>query len=136
MEEETLEARNGLIGRVVDFIRGRHNDEESAIDGFTPRSMSHPRQDYLTRVMIRKEITRFEDAMAAANSLKQGELQVLNLSKCDPVFREKVINFMCGVNFALSGNWEEIGENIIMIVPGTTHLDVAPGSITSPAYSN
>jgi FtsZ-interacting cell division protein YlmF len=43
---------------------------------------------------------------------------------------------MCGVNFALEGSWEEIGDNIYLVVPATTFVEVAPPTARSNSYRN
>jgi len=84
------------------------------------------RQNYRYTVTVRRQITSFDDAMAAANGLKRGEQQILNLTGTDTATRQKIVDFMCGVNFAQEGTWEEIGDGIYLIVPSNAYVEVAP----------
>lgn len=79
-------------------------------------------------VTIRKGITTFDDALAAANGLKAGHQQVLNLTGADENVKRKIVDFIAGVNYAQDGTWEEIGKDIYMIVPKDGYVEVAPAS--------
>ncbi len=87
-------------------------------------------------VTVRRQIVSFEDAMAAANGLKNGEQQILNLASTEPALRQKIVDFMCGVNYAQEGTWEEIGENIFLVVPANTYIEVAPATPRMNAARN
>src|SRR5204862_6733449 len=79
------------------------------------------RPNYRYTVTVRPQITSFDDALAAANGLKRGDQQILNLSGTDPQTRQKIVDFMSGVNYAQEGSWEEIGENVYLIVPSNAY---------------
>jgi cell division inhibitor SepF len=81
---------------------------------------------YQQTVTVRRHLMNFEDAMAAANGLRSGEQQLLNLCATEPTTRQKIVDFMCGVNYAQDGTWEEVGENIYLIVPSHTYVEVIP----------
>jgi cell division inhibitor SepF len=68
--------------------------------------------------------------------LKRGEQQILNLAGTDPAIRQKIVDFMCGVNFAQEGTWEELGENIYMVVPASAYVEVAPATPRMNAIKN
>ena len=74
--------------------------------------------------------------MAAANGLKCGEQQILNLSSTESALRQKIVDFMCGVNYAQEGTWEEIGDNIFLVVPGNAYVEVAPATPRMNAVKN
>lgn len=93
-------------------------------------------KEYTCTVTIRRQITSFDDAMAAANGLKRRELQIMNLSATDPMVRQKIVDFMCGVNFAEGGSWEEVGENVYMIVPSNAYVENAPPTPRMHARNN
>ena len=57
-----------------------------------------------------------------------GESQVLNLSMTAPDLREKIKDFMCGVNYSAEGTWAELGENVYLLSPSKTYVEVAPAS--------
>ena len=74
--------------------------------------------------------------MAAANGLKRGEQQILNLSGTDAVTRQKIVDFMCGVNYAQEGTWEEVGDGVYLIVPSNAYVEVAPPTPRMNAMRN
>lgn len=87
-------------------------------------------------ITVRKQILSFQDAVACADGLKRGEQQILNLNATDPVLREKIKDFMCGVNYAQEGSWEEIGENVYLLAPAQAYVEVAPASPRMTAMRN
>jgi cell division inhibitor SepF len=133
MEEMVIQDKPGFFGRIVGmFSRTEEYEviEEEAAPMATDRvgamASAQLRQNYRYTVTVRRQITSFDDAMAAANGLKRGEQQILNLSATDAVTRQKIVDFMCGVNFAQEGTWEEVGENVYLIVPSNAYVEVAP----------
>ena len=77
---------------------------------------------------VRRQVVSFQDAVVAADGLKRGETQILNLSMATSDLREKIKDFMCGVNYSAEGSWEELGEHIYLLAPSTAYIDVAPAS--------
>lgn len=74
--------------------------------------------------------------MSAANGLKCGEQQILNLASTETALRQKIVDFMCGVNYAQEGTWEEVGENIYLVVPANAYVEVAPATPRMQASKN
>ena len=137
MEDSVLQDRPGLFSRVAGlFARTEVYEEEVDL---TPSKVPSPLQyksSYRYTVTVRRQITAFEDAMAAANGLKSGDQQILNLAGTEPQLRQKIVDFMCGVNFAQEGTWEEIGEHIYMVVPASSHVEVVPATPRGSALKN
>lgn len=129
MEELTIQDKPGFVRKIANIFT-RVDEGEELESGVADRS--HPslqiRQQYRYTVTVRRQITAFDDAMAAANGLKRGEQQILNLNATDVATRQKIVDFMCGVNFSQEGTWEEIGENIYLIVPSNAYVEVAPAT--------
>ncbi|HLK14931.1 MAG TPA: cell division protein SepF [Fimbriimonadaceae bacterium] len=103
--------------------------EDADADEFTPSDSVHAltvHRAHRYLVTVRRGITTFDDAMEAAHGLKRGEQQILNLSTTDPTLRQKIVDFMSGVNFAQEGTWEEVGEHIYVVAPATAFVEVAP----------
>ena len=128
--EETLAPENpGLVTKFVKlFHRENALDEETEYAPVDTNPAVTTRPSYRYTVTIRKQIVSFEDAMAAANGLKRGEQQILNLCNTDLVTRQKIVDFMSGVNYAQEGTWEEIGENVYLVAPAHAFVEVAPAS--------
>jgi cell division inhibitor SepF len=85
---------------------------------------------------VRRHVIAFDDALAAADGLKRGEMQVLNLTSADPTLREKIKDFLSGVNYAQEGTWEEVGEHIYLLAPEGTHVECSPPSPGGVARQN
>lgn len=142
MEELELQDKPGLFGRIRDlFVREEELDEpEIATPVASEKKAVVRRMDvrdmYKYHVQIRRQIMSFDDALAAAQGLKNGEQQVLNLAMTEPTLREKIKDFMCGVNFAEEGTWEEVGDHIYIIVPSNVFVEVTPPSARNLADRN
>lgn len=138
MEEMELQDKPGLFGKLAGIFT--REDEEDEVED-TRDSRRHTRAPenraiYKYQVTVRRQIVSFEDALAAAQGLKRGEQQLLNLTLTEPSLREKIKDFMCGVNFSQEGTWEEVGENIYLVVPANVFVEVAPASPRQIANRN
>jgi cell division inhibitor SepF len=138
MEEMVLQDKPGLFTRIAGiFTRpDEYEEDEMPVAEGNNKSALTLRSAYRYTVTVRRQIVSFDDAMAAANGLKRGEQQILNLSATDPAIRQKIVDFMCGVNFAQEGTWEEIGENVYLIVPANAYVEVAPATPRITALKN
>ena len=134
MEELELQDKPGLFTRLAGMFT-RAEDEEIEETEEKNRSFEL-RTAYKYHVTVRRQIVSFDDALAAANGFKRGEQQILNLSGTEPTLRQKIVDFMCGVNFAQEGSWEEIGENIYLVVPANVFVEVASASPRANAIRN
>ncbi|MGV3614929.1 MAG: cell division protein SepF [Fimbriimonas sp.] len=142
MDEVAIQDRPGIFSRLAGmFTRTEEfiEEEEPVVTNdrnTTTAGGMRLRQDYRYTVTVRRQITSFDDAMAAANGLKRGEQQILNLSATDAVTRQKIVDFMCGVNFAQEGTWEEVGEHVYLIVPSNAYVELAPPTPRMNARNN
>lgn len=139
MEELELQEKPGIFSRIGNmFVRDREQDEEE--EAVPARKSERPGMNLQKAarytVTVRRQIVAFEDAMAAAEGLKRGEQQILNLSGTEPAVRQKIVDFMCGVNYAQEGTWEEVGENVYLIVPSFAYVEVAPATPRMAAIRN
>jgi len=126
--EETME-RITVVDRIRDFFN-REDVEEFDTDHVPTRTNNSLKLQVAHRyhVTVRSQIVSFQDAVAAADGLKRGEQQLLNLSKCPEELREKIKDFMCGVNYNAEGAWEEVAENVYILAPASAYVEVAPAS--------
>lgn len=132
-EEEAAKA--GFFTRFATmFARERDVDDEDETS-VVPQSPRYS-QSYRYQITVRRQIVSFQDAIAAADGLKRGEQQVLNLSSADHAVREKIKDFMCGVNYSQEGTWEELGENIYLLAPACALVEVAPATPRMTAAKN
>lgn len=79
-------------------------------------------------VHIRKDLHSIEDAKLAADGLKEGKQQIINLSSTPPGTRERIVDFLNGVIFALEGSAERVSEHVFVYAPPQAILD-SPTSI-------
>jgi len=138
MEEIDGQERPGLFGKLAGIFT-REDEEEETVEAREPKRMARAadvRTVYKYHVTIRRQIASFEDALTAAQGLKRGEQQILNLTQTEPSLREKIKDFMCGVNFSQEGTWEEVGDNIYLVVPANVFVEVAPASPRQMAGRN
>jgi len=131
MEELELQDRPGFMSRIAGMFSGR-SEESVEVEG----PARPTRQHYAYHVTVRKDIVTLEDARMAANGIMRGEQQIVNLSHTESGLRQRIVDFLSGVNFALEGNWEEVGDHIYLIAPPIANVETAPATPTSNSYRN
>lgn len=138
MEELELQEKPGLFSRLTNLFGHREEAEEMDVD--TPDHNSGSayqlKSAYRYHVTVRQHISNFEEAYAAANGLKRGEQQIVNLANTEPVLRQKIVDFMSGVAFAQDANWEQIGEHIYLVAPASAFVEVASVTPKSGLFRN
>lgn len=134
MEEFELQEKPGFFSRIASVFSRGESDEDDLMDGDGQPQAYALRSSYRYHVSIRREILSFDDAYAAANGLKRGEQQILNLTLTEPSLRQKIVDFMSGVSFAQDANWEEIGEHIYLVCPASAYVEVASGMPRSSVF--
>ncbi|MFN7172173.1 MAG: cell division protein SepF [Fimbriimonadaceae bacterium] len=137
--EHEEEDRPGFFSRLAARLRGREfeeyeEDEESTTTSYRPRLA--PMRDPRARVTIRRSVNSFDEAYAAASDFREGEIQIINLTGTDARLRQKIVDFLSGVNFSLDGSWEELGEDIYILAPSHTMVEASPSSARGYATRN
>lgn len=61
----------------------------------------------------------FEDVQRAADRLKRGEAQIINLESTPADMAERLIDFLNGVTYALDGCVEKVAEGAYLFTPAT-----------------
>lgn len=134
MEELELESgRPGPIARLFGMFT--RDDEEGEMMSSSSRDYQ-PRMVYKSQVSLRRQIMHFEEAYAAAQGLKRGELQVVNLVGTEPGLRQKIVDFLSGVVFSQDGTMEEVGDNIYLLVPSDVFVDTTPVNTRTASFRN
>lgn len=67
--------------------------------------------------MVLFEPRSYGEAEAVGGRLKEGRAVVVNLHKLDREYAQRTIDFLSGVVFALDGNIQKIGQNVILCYP-------------------
>jgi cell division inhibitor SepF len=127
--------RRSFWTRCKDMIVGveEPDEEETPAGPSTPASSKQAQPLRLQmakggRVAVRLNAQVFEDAKVAADGLKGGEQQIVNLEKATPQMAERIIDFLNGVCYALDGTVERVGERVYMFVPANIVVDVDQGA--------
>jgi cell division inhibitor SepF len=151
-EEEYVEEGTTLGARLKDWF-GRfrdHDDEEDAEYDMEAETVSHEETRRATSTTfstapnmrvsrVREQAIHvlsaatFADIQKAADGIKQGIPQVVNLEKADAVMAERLKDFMNGVTYALDGYVERISEKSYLFTPRTVEIktEPTPGNMTS-----
>jgi cell division inhibitor SepF len=135
MHDEEYE-RPGILSRAKKFFWGEedldefeeeitHHDNEAQ----APRRQQHLRIHNLrtSRVNVRRNAQVYEDAKAAADGLKSGQQQIVNLERATPQMTERIIDFLNGACYALDGTVERVGDKVVMFVPANVIVDIDEG---------
>jgi|SRR5581483_2528676 FtsZ-interacting cell division protein YlmF len=135
MEELREVERRGIFSRLFGPRRIEEYDEfgEEGPDFLKTRSHSPAKSYHIT---VRRQVVSFADAITTADGLKKGEQQILNLCGCDAQVREKIKDFLAGVNYAQEGTWEELGEHVYLLAPSTAFVETAPPTPRMAAQQN
>ncbi|MCW5947820.1 MAG: cell division protein SepF [Fimbriimonadales bacterium] len=130
MEELEVAQRPGLFEKLFDRFRSNDIDEEEAdaVVAANPGRIYH--------ITVRRQVVTFADAVAAADGLKRSEQQILNLCSADSQLREKIKDFLAGVNYAQEGTWEELGEHVYLLAPSNARVETAPATPRIAANQN
>jgi len=76
----------------------------------------------VSHVSIRLPAT-FEDARLAADGLKEGRQQIINLEKTPQEMAERIIDFLNGVTYALNGFVEKVGDRVYLFAPSNVVIE-------------
>ena len=129
---EDYEPKKGFISRALHGLFGTEEAEEeeemdiAATPGKAqPTLRMHSARGH--RVSVRRNAQVFEDAKLAADGLKGGEHQIVNLERATPQMAERIIDFLNGVCYALDGTVERVGEKVYMFVPANVAVEIDEG---------
>lgn len=78
----------------------------------------------VSKVSVWLSVKSFTNAKDAADGLKQGRQEIINLEKASPEVCGRVIDFLSGVTYALDGTVEKIGERVYLFTPANVVVDV------------
>lgn len=78
----------------------------------------------VSKVSVWLSVKSFNNAKDAADGLKQGRQEIVNLEKASPEICGRVIDFLSGVTYALDGTVEKVGERVYLFTPANVVVDV------------
>jgi len=135
--QEEYEPSKGLFTRVRERLFGIEEDEaedEEAALAAEPRRRAAIRLESTRgiRVAVRLNASVFNDARVAADGLKSGQQQIVNLERAPSPMAERIIDFLSGVTYALDGSVERIGEKVYLFAPANVQIEMDGGSEPPP----
>ncbi|MGC8667116.1 MAG: cell division protein SepF [Chthonomonadales bacterium] len=124
--------RRSLWSRFHDRLFGIEDGEEEEHDAEEDGNRRHStiRLDTARahRVAIRLNASVFNDARIAADGLKNGQQQIVNLEKAAPQMAERIIDFLSGVTYALDGTVDRVGEKVYLFAPANVEVELDAGT--------
>jgi cell division inhibitor SepF len=101
--------------------------------GVTPLRIEQTRRTHIT---VRRAVHSFDDARRAADGLKEGQQQIVNLEQTPVEMAERITDFLNGATYALEGSVEKIGEQVYLFTPNSVTIDVEdkPATATRSAF--
>jgi cell division inhibitor SepF len=130
--EEQYEDRPSMWARLRTLV-GLNREEEDAEALPAHTTDARYRRFHAYHVCIRKEIHSIEDARVAADGLKEGVQQIVNLASTPQGVRERVIDFLNGVVYAIEGSVERVSEHVFVYAPPQAILDAPNATRTERA---
>jgi len=80
-------------------------------------------------VTVRRAVYSFDDARRAADGLKSGQQQIVNLEQTPTEMTERIVDFLNGATYAIDGAVEKIGDQVYLFTPSTVTIDIEERSI-------
>jgi len=112
----------------------------------TSTTQSGPSKSVSAISEIRVEEPRiYEDSLNIAMYLREGKPVIVNLKYLDSESGKRLVDFVCGTAYALSGHMLKIGETIFLFTPATiaisesldkTNLGANLSDMTQSSYKN
>jgi cell division inhibitor SepF len=82
-------------------------------------------------VTVRRAVYSLDDARRAADGLKAGQQQIVNLEQTPPDVMDRIVHFLHGATYAIDGSVEKIGDQVYLFTPSTVTIDIEERSIPS-----
>jgi len=127
-QEEYDDQPRGFWSRLKDkFCWGDYEDDDEFIDEpESPKKQSVLRvqQARMHYVSVWRTLLSMDNARQAADGLKEGHQQIVNLEKASPELRDRIKDFLNGVTYALDGYVEKVGESVYLYTPRNYCIEV------------
>lgn len=98
-----------------------NEDEDSAKRKKSANIFSLHSQKNMRVVVCEPKV--FEDCQSITDNLKNRRPVIVNLERVDKDLSKRVVDFICGATYALSGHTQKVGNNIFLFVP--SNMDIA-----------
>lgn len=120
--EEQYEDRPGMWARLCSLV-GLNREQEEGDTLPANATDARYRRFHAYHICIRKELHSLEDARVAADGLKEGVQQIINLAATPQGVRERIIDFLNGVVYAIEGSVERVSEHVFVYAPPQAIID-------------
>ena len=143
--EDFEDQPKGLWSRLKERVGwGDYDDEEEyeiVPDPNDPRRTTlRVHQTRINHVSVWLTVQSFDNAQQAADGLKLGHQQIVNLEKAAPEICTRVVDFLSGVIYALNGFVEKVGDKVYLFTPANYCIEVENGDkgrrVQSPFHEN
>jgi cell division inhibitor SepF len=78
----------------------------------------------VSKVSVWMSVTSFDHAKQAADGLKEGHQQIVNLENASPEISRRIIDFLYGVIYAMDGFVEKVGDKVYLFTPANYKIDI------------
>lgn len=121
--------RRGIWARIkegfgVSEVEDEYDEIDDGIDGSRRRPVTLRLQSAKVNHVAVRQPQSFDDARVAADGLKEGRQQIVNLEKTGQEMSERITDFLNGVTYALNGFVEKVGDRVYLFAPSNTVIDV------------
>lgn len=103
---------------------GDYEDEELIDDYGGSRRPITLRPTRIHHISVWKTINSVEQARSAADGLKAGHQQIVNLENATSDICGRVIDFLSGVTYALDGYVEKVGDRVYLFTPANCEVEI------------
>lgn len=126
LDDYEEEEPRSLWSRIKDrFGVGEFEESEELYDeagGRLRPAMFRPTR--IHHISVWMTISSVDQAQAAADGLKSGRQQIVNLENASPEICGRVIDFLNGVTYALDGYVEKVGDRVYLFTPANCEIEI------------
>ncbi len=109
----------GAIQRLMGFLGFDDDAEEEPLEEGEERRRAPILRLHTARQLeiVVLQPRTFDDARTAAEYLKGRRPIVVNLREADREVAQRIVDFLCGVDYALDGHLQRVAEDIFLFTP-------------------
>jgi cell division inhibitor SepF len=123
----------GAMARLLQFLGFEEEPEEEEELAEEPGRRKAPVLSLHTHRQLEivvLEPKNLEEARDAADCLKHRRPVIVNLREAERDVARRIVDFLCGVDYALDGHVQQVGEEIFLFAP--SHVAItAPSAATA-----
>ncbi|MEW6698299.1 MAG: cell division protein SepF [Bacillota bacterium] len=122
----------GMFDKILGFIGFEETEEQAKEESEKNENLQQVKRKNAPVVSLHTgrqlrvvvcEPASFDEAQNIADNLKNRRAVVVNLEKAGSEQARRIVDFISGTTFALSGDMQKVGQNIFLFVPN--NIDIA-----------